>query len=206
MRGLSAQTSLFVPEISGKPMKKGTRTGIGEPGARYWQNRADYVISASLEPKSHRLSGEETITYFNNSPDTLKMIRIKLQHDRYRKGAGRAGDVTAGDVTDEGVRIDWVKYNGAPVDEKQRRRFTTFMDVQVKDNPVLPGSSVSIQVKWSTRCRPEKTPRASACATVPVSSCLTGIRRWLFTTTSAAGRLSPIPVCRSSITTSPTTM
>ena len=147
--GLSAQTSLFVPRNIRKAYEKGTRSWDGKPGARYWQNRADYVISASLEPKSHRLSGEETITYFNNSPDTLKIIRIKLQHDRYRKGAGRAGDVTAGDVTDEGVRIDWVKYNGTPVDEKQRRRFTTFMDVQVKDNPVLPGSSVSIQVKWS---------------------------------------------------------
>ncbi|MFM8489299.1 MAG: M1 family peptidase, partial [Bacteroidota bacterium] len=90
--GLSAQTSLFVPRNIRKAYEKGTRSWDGKPGARYWQNRADYVISASLEPKSHRLSGEETITYFNNSPDTLKMIRIKLQHDRYRKGAGRAGD------------------------------------------------------------------------------------------------------------------
>ena len=120
---ISAQTSLFVPRNILKAYEKGYRSWDGKPGAKYWQNRADYTINASLEPKSRRLSGEETVTYFNNSPDTLKMIRIKLQHDRYRKGAGRAGDVTASDVTDECVHIDWVKYNGTTVDEKQRRRF-----------------------------------------------------------------------------------
>src|ERR1700736_5387887 len=41
------------------------RSGDGAPGPDYWQNRADYVIAARLEPKTKTLSGVETITYTN---------------------------------------------------------------------------------------------------------------------------------------------
>lgn len=84
---LYAQTGLFVPRNYLKSYEKNTRSWDGKPGATYWQNRSNYVIAASLDPKTRLLSAEETVTYFNNSPDTLKTIRIKLQHDRYRKGA-----------------------------------------------------------------------------------------------------------------------
>ncbi len=113
---LTAQTSLFVARNFQKPYEKGTRSWDGKPGANYWQNRANYVIKASLEPKTRRLSGEETIQYINNSPESLGLIRLKLQHDRYRKGAQRAYDVTASDVSDEGTRIEALTYNGQPVD------------------------------------------------------------------------------------------
>ena len=102
---LTAQTTLFVPRNLQKPYEKGSRSWDGKPGPNYWQNRANYVIKANLEPKTRRLSGEETITYINNSPDSLKLIRFKLQHDRYRKGAQRASDVTPSDVSDEGTHI-----------------------------------------------------------------------------------------------------
>ncbi|MCB0577345.1 MAG: hypothetical protein KDC61_22490, partial [Saprospiraceae bacterium] len=87
--------------------------------------------------------------YFNNSPDTLNRLRIKLQHDRYRKGAQRAYDVTASDVSDEGMAIEMLEFNGQPVDEKNRRRNTTFLDIGLKDDPIPPGSTVELRVKWS---------------------------------------------------------
>ncbi|MEO6037569.1 MAG: hypothetical protein ABIQ93_04085, partial [Saprospiraceae bacterium] len=68
------QTTLFFPRNLQKAYDQGTRSWDGKPGPKYWQNRANYVIVASLDPKTRRLSGEETITYFNNSPDTLKQI------------------------------------------------------------------------------------------------------------------------------------
>ncbi len=116
---LTAQTSLFVARNFQKPYEKGTRSWDGKPGPNYWQNRANYVIKASLDPKTRRLSGEENITYINNSPDSLKLIRFKLQHDRYRKGAQRSSDVTPSDVSDEGTRIEALTYNGQSVDERQ---------------------------------------------------------------------------------------
>lgn len=146
---LTAQTTLFVPRNYQKPYEKGTRSWDGKPGVNYWQNRANYTINASLDPKTRRLSGEETITYFNYSPDSLKNLRIKLQHDRYRKGAARAQDVTSSDVEDEGTRIESLVLNGQPVPEKQRSRYTTFLDISLKDAPLAPKNSVTLNIKWS---------------------------------------------------------
>src|SRR2546428_13642290 len=47
------------------------REGSGRPGPRYWQQRADYTIHASLDTATHTIAGSETIRYTNNSPDTL---------------------------------------------------------------------------------------------------------------------------------------
>jgi hypothetical protein len=146
---LAAQTTLFVPRNYQKPYDKGTRSWDGKPGSNYWQNRAQYTISASLDPKTRKLSGEETITYVNNSPDSLKSLRIKLQHDRYRKGAARASDVTPSDVEDEGTRIESLTFNGQPVPEKQRSRSTTFLDISLKSNPIAPKSTSTVTIKWS---------------------------------------------------------
>ncbi len=146
---LPAQSSLFLPRNLEKAYRNGTRSHDGKPGPNYWQNRASYVIQASLEPKTRLLSGEETVTYVNNSPDTLKTIRFKLQHDRYRKGAQRSGDVTPSDVTDEGVRVENVTYNGAAVDKEKQRRYATFLDLDVRANPLPPGSTATFSMRWS---------------------------------------------------------
>src|SRR2546423_7745757 len=47
------------------------RTGSGRPGPRYWQQRADYLIRAELDPARNEVRGRESITYTNNSPETL---------------------------------------------------------------------------------------------------------------------------------------
>lgn len=60
------------------------RTASGAPGPRYWQQRADYVIEASLDEKKQSLKGKETVTYFNQSPVPLSYIWLQLdenQHD-----------------------------------------------------------------------------------------------------------------------------
>ena len=38
------------------------RSASGMPGALFWQNRADYVIQAALDPVSRKLSGSEVVT------------------------------------------------------------------------------------------------------------------------------------------------
>lgn len=146
---IHAQSTLFVPRNYLKPYDKGTRSWDGKPGKNYWQNKAQYVISVHLAPKTRLLSGEETVTYFNNSPDTLKTIRIKLQHDRYRKGAQRAFDVTASDVSEEGVSIESLVWNGRPLTEKNYRRSQTFLDIPLADQPLPPRSTATMSVKWS---------------------------------------------------------
>ena len=44
------------------------RTGSGSPGPKYWQQKADYVISIELNDDNQSIQGKETITYTNNSP------------------------------------------------------------------------------------------------------------------------------------------
>jgi hypothetical protein len=39
----------------------------------YYQQQADYKINVELDDKKSKLSGSETITYYNNSPDTLNL-------------------------------------------------------------------------------------------------------------------------------------
>ena len=52
------------------------RTASGAPGGRYWQQRADYVIDVELDDANQRISGKETITYKNLSPDTLNYVWV----------------------------------------------------------------------------------------------------------------------------------
>jgi hypothetical protein len=67
-----------------------TRSGGGVPGPAYWQNRADYSIAARIEPATRLLSGEETITYTNNSPDALDVLWVQLDQNIYRRDARAA--------------------------------------------------------------------------------------------------------------------
>jgi hypothetical protein len=59
----------------------------GEPGPGYWQNRADYLLKASIDTVSKTLSATETITYTNNSPDRLQYLWIQLDQNTYKKDA-----------------------------------------------------------------------------------------------------------------------
>ncbi|MBC7695129.1 MAG: M1 family metallopeptidase [Burkholderiales bacterium] len=60
------------------------RTASGAPGGKYWQQKADYNIEATLDEKNLMLIGKEVVTYHNNSPDKLNYLWLQLdenQHD-----------------------------------------------------------------------------------------------------------------------------
>ena len=59
----------------------------GAPAANYWQNRTDYTIQATLDTIKNELAGHETISYTNNSPDTLYSLWLYLDQNTYRKDA-----------------------------------------------------------------------------------------------------------------------
>src|SRR5437870_1247609 len=60
------------------------REGSGAPGPRYWQQRADYAIRASLDTATHTIAGAETIRYTNTSPDTLRYLWLQLDQNIYK--------------------------------------------------------------------------------------------------------------------------
>ena len=69
------------------PGPNGTRSASGAPGPEYWQQRADYSITVSLDTTQQRVAGSVTIRYTNNSPDTLRFIWLQLDQNLYRPGS-----------------------------------------------------------------------------------------------------------------------
>ena len=65
------------------PTPNEQRTASGAPGNKYWQQRADYDIKCSLDEKDLKLSGAETITYYNNSPDPLDYLWLQLDENQH---------------------------------------------------------------------------------------------------------------------------
>src|SRR5688572_25772475 len=59
------------------------RTASGAPGPKYWQQRADYDIKCELDEKNLKLKGSETVTYFNNSPNTLTYLWLQLDENEH---------------------------------------------------------------------------------------------------------------------------
>jgi hypothetical protein len=69
------------------PPPSDIRGASGVPGQRYWQQRVDYAIQATLDTAAKRLDGRVTIRYTNNSPDTLTHVWMQLDQNLFRKGS-----------------------------------------------------------------------------------------------------------------------
>src|SRR5687767_6900766 len=74
------------------------RVASGAPGPEYWQQRADYSINVELDDARQRITGSETITYYNNSPDTLTYLWIQLDQNLFAKSSSGILTETAPDL------------------------------------------------------------------------------------------------------------
>jgi len=70
------------------------RSASGEPGPKYWQNKADYKINATLDTATHKVTGEVEITYTNNSPDNLKFLWLQLDQNIYKQSSRGSATTT----------------------------------------------------------------------------------------------------------------
>lgn len=59
------------------------RTASGAPGPKYWQQRCDYNIKAKLDEKALKITGSETVTYYNSSPDVLTYLWLQLDENQH---------------------------------------------------------------------------------------------------------------------------
>jgi len=85
LRAPVADTGIFSPLTL--PPANEMRRANGAPGPRYWQQRADYVIKATLDTAAKRIDGAVSIRYTNNSPDTLRRVWMQLDQNLFRKGS-----------------------------------------------------------------------------------------------------------------------
>ncbi len=63
------------------------RSASGAPGSAYWQQRADYVIDVEVNDETQLLTGKETITYYNNSPEALSYLWLQLDQNMLAKNS-----------------------------------------------------------------------------------------------------------------------
>ena len=78
------------------------RNAAGEPGHQYWQQKVDYSIKVRLDEEKRSISGSETITYTNNSPDTLKYLWLQLDQNKFRNDSMSALTTTFGGIGNRG--------------------------------------------------------------------------------------------------------
>jgi len=78
------------------------RNAAGEPGHQYWQQQVDYDIDVKLLEGERRIEASETITYHNNSPDTLKYLWIQLDQNKFRDDSMSALTTTFGGIGNRG--------------------------------------------------------------------------------------------------------
>lgn len=135
------------------------RTAGGAPGHNYYQQKADYKIDAKIDDKTQILSGIETITYTNNSPDKLEYLWLQLDQNIYTPGSD--AQMIAVDKMEDFKSIKDVErktfyYEGGFKIEEitslsggKMKYFInkTMMRIDL-EKPLQPKSSVSFKVKW----------------------------------------------------------
>ena len=86
------------------PAPNDVRTVTGRPGSAYWQQQVDYDIEVTIDEATAILTGSETITYTNNSPDTLDYLWVHLEPDLLKPTAQGALMATAPNMDDMSYR------------------------------------------------------------------------------------------------------
>ena len=137
------------------------RTASGAPGPAYYQQQADYKIDIELDDKNSKLSGSETITYFNNSPDTLAYLWLQLDQNQAAKNSQsplaenqRTQEVFTPNnfankflkqELERGFNIEYVK------DAKGNSMSYTINQTMMRidlPTPLKPGEKISFSTKW----------------------------------------------------------
>jgi hypothetical protein len=147
------------------------RAADGAPGAKYWQNRADYQLNAHLNDKTNEIVGSEVLTYTNNSPQKLGFIWMLLDQNLFRKDSRGSAIVPwvsnprdpgalpqqvsrnwgRGQVFDAGDKIKSVKL----IDAKGKATELKFvvsdtrMQVQLPNEIAANGGQVKLKIEWS---------------------------------------------------------
>ncbi len=87
------------------------RTASGAPGPKYWQQRCDYNIKCDLDEKNLKLTGSETLTYYNNSPDVLSYLWLQLDENEHST-INNSGYQNSSSLPRQGVNVNTLKTIG----------------------------------------------------------------------------------------------
>lgn len=138
------------------------RTASGAPGHEYYQQKADYVINVQLDEKKHVITGDETITYTNNSPDVLNYLWIQL--DQNVRAKNSASQLTSSGSMDDNMSFWSLKRMHDKINFDGGFKLELITDVNGNDlpftvnetmmriepsKPLKKGDSFSFKIKYS---------------------------------------------------------
>lgn len=146
------------------PTPNEQRTASGAPGTKYWQQRVDYDIKCELDETNNKLTGSETITYFNNSPDVLTYFWMQLDENQhstvnnanYQSGNNRIPMQTTDKMldaieerkADNGYGVNITKMTDALGKPLNYTINKTMMKVDLP-TPLKPGQKFTFKVDWN---------------------------------------------------------
>ncbi len=138
------------------------RSAGGQPGPKYWQNRADYKLAVRLNDQSNEIAGTVVLTYTNNSPDKLPFVWMQLDQNLFKEdsrghaiippGGSRSG--ARGQKFDGGYKIKSVKIlsleKGKTI-EKNAEHFIedTRMQVYLPNEISSGGGQLRLKIEYS---------------------------------------------------------
>jgi len=139
------------------PPATSTRSASGAPGPRYWQQRADYTLQATLDTGTNVLRGQGRIYYVNRSPETLDHVWVQLDQNLFapnsisralnlpplRFAGGVVFDFTSKGFAG-GITVDRFAVAGRPLTTKV---FGTMMRVELA-RPLAPNLSITFDIAW----------------------------------------------------------
>jgi hypothetical protein len=145
------------------PTPNEQRTASGTPGPKYWQQRVDYDIKCELDETNNKLNGKETITYFNNSPETLTYLWMQLdenQHSTVNNANYQSQNTLGPQYTDKvldrfderksdnGYGVNILKLTDASGKPLHYTINKTMMKVDLL-TPLKPGQKLVYNVEWN---------------------------------------------------------
>ncbi len=131
-----------MPAYIAQAFDKGTRNLNGKPGKKYWINHGRYDIALTVTPPQNTIMGVEEITYFNESPDRLDSLNMKLIMNTHRTG-GRGGAPNP----EAGIQVDEITVNGAAAAwNNDSVHATNYMMALTK--PLSTHDSVHLHIRW----------------------------------------------------------
>jgi hypothetical protein len=156
---LSLSQTKFAQLDQELPTPNSYRTASGSPGHEYYQQKADYKMSITINDETQVLSGDETITYTNNSPDKLEYLWLQLDQNIYDVNSDtklieieKMEDFKS--IKD--VQKKFIEYDGGfkieSITNTSGQKMTyainkTMLRIHL-DKPLQPNTSISFRIKW----------------------------------------------------------
>tara|TARA_B110000046_G_scaffold146709_1_gene154130 strand:+ start:32558 stop:34690 length:2133 start_codon:yes stop_codon:yes gene_type:complete len=137
------------------------RTASGAPGIKYTQQKVDYTMGIILDDVNRRIYGDETITYHNNSDDTLAYLWVQLDQNM-RAADSKTPDIQTSKIPNSISKTKFNKsYMDAPFDggfkiesvlnmNDSNLQYTvnrTMMRINLPQ-PLVSGAKFEFKIKW----------------------------------------------------------